>query len=132
LYDVYRVRGPSSIVLLPGGETSEIVIGDQEIRATGASTGGTARVARNWYPRWRAEVNGVEATVTRTADGYMAIAVPAGAVDLTLRYVVDGWDWLGRGLAVAGGAAMLGMIGFGRAQRRPQRAPLALARRLED
>lgn len=118
LYDVYRVRDPAPIIRLPGGEIASLALSDREIVASGTSTGGVARVAQNWYPRWRAEVNGEPAAITRGADGYMTVAVPAGAVTIELTYAVDGWDWTGRGLAVVGVIAVIGMLGLGWANKR--------------
>ncbi len=115
LYDVYRVRDPAPIVQLAGGETQSVDLSNGRIAAVGASTGGEAKIARNWYPRWRAEVNGERVPITRTEDGYMSVPIPAGQVEVSLIYSVDRWDWLGRLLMVMGalataGAAMIGII----------------------
>jgi len=118
LYDVYRVRDVVPIVSFPGGETAEFSITNQKITAFGTSTGGNARIARNWHPRWEAEVNGERVTVTRTVDGYMSAPVPSGTVELALVYGVDGWDSIGRGLALVGGFGAVGMIGYGGVGRR--------------
>ena len=126
LFDIYRVQSPESIVTFTGGETLAFSVENHRIEASGMSTGGEARIARNWYPRWRAEVNGESVPVTRTADGYMSIPVPAGSVDLELRYAVDGWDWLGRVLMITGTFAAAGMVGMGirgGSQRRASSAP---------
>lgn len=112
IYDVYRVREVVPIVSFPGGETAEFTITNQEITASGTSTGGNARIARNWHPRWEAEVNGDQVPVTRTEDGYMSAPVPAGVVDLVVIYEVDAWDWIGRGLALVGGFGAVGMVGY--------------------
>ncbi len=115
LYDVYRVRDPKPIVEFAGGVTDSFDVSNGEIRATGVSTGGEAKIARNWYPRWRAEVNGEPVPITRTEDGYMSVPIPAGQVELALVYSVDRWDWLGRVIMVLGvlAAAGIAAIGFG-------------------
>jgi hypothetical protein len=113
LYDVYRVRDPAPIVRFGGGVTQSLDVSNGEIRASGASTGGTAKIARNWYPRWKAEVNGEPVPITRTDDGYMSVPIPAGQVELKLAYGVDRWDWLGRVLMVLGVLATAGISTFG-------------------
>ena len=116
VFDVYLVDEPAPIVTIPGGTTS-VAIGDGLIVATGDSQGGEATVARNWYPRWRATVNGEPAPITRTDDGYMAVPVPSGPVRLEVTYGVDGWDWLGRGISLAGLVGVVGMVVAGRGGR---------------
>ena len=102
IYDVYVVKAPTAIVTLDGVNATAISVGDNEIKATGTSNGGPIVIRRNWFPRWKATVNGKAVPVTETADGYMQINAPAGAVQIRLRYVVDRWDWLGRALAGLG------------------------------
>lgn len=109
LFDVYAVREPATLITLSGANVA-MSGGDQSrLTASGRGSGGTAEIRRNWYPRWRATVNGEPVPITRTADGYMSVPVPAGAVDLNVAYQVDGLDWLARGLTMAGvvGVAVL-------------------------
>jgi hypothetical protein len=101
-YNVYTVNDPVDIVTFGGVNATSFSISGDHISATGSSSGGAIVVRRNWFPRWQATVNGQPAAVTETEDGYMQIAAPAGPVTLELRYVVDGWDWLGRALAGLG------------------------------
>jgi hypothetical protein len=109
-FDVYLVAEPAPVVVLPGGATRSVAIGNERIVAAGESQGGEAKVARNWHPRWRATVNGERAPVARTDDGYMAVPVPEGPVTVELGYAVDGWDWLARLLSLAGLVGILGLL----------------------
>ena len=127
LYDVYRVRVPAPIVRFAGGETQSVDLSNGEITAAGASTGGEAKIARNWYPRWRAEVNGEQVPITRTDDGYMSVPIPAGQVELKLVYGVDRWDWLGRVLMVLGGLAIAAVAMTGLFNRREPGPPAPLS-----
>ncbi len=109
LFDVYAVESPTPMVTFTGGSTSRVMVEDHRVEAEGTSTGGTAKVRRTWYPRWKATVNGRQVPVTQAEDGYMEVPVPTGAARLDLVYVVDGLDWLARILSVSGfaGAALL-------------------------
>lgn len=102
VYDVYLVREPTSIVTLAGVPAESMTLADQSVGAVGMSSGGTAVVRRNWFPRWRATVNGEAVPITETADGYMAIPIPSGRAEIELRYIVDRWDWLGRAMCGSG------------------------------
>jgi hypothetical protein len=101
-YDVYRVERPTTVVTFAGTATAIDDLDDQGLVATGESAGGEALIRRNWFPRWRATVNGQAAAITRTADGYMSVAIPPGPVRLELTYGVDGIDWFGRLLSLSG------------------------------
>jgi hypothetical protein len=46
----------------------------------------TLRVREGWAPGWSASVDGVPAGPRRTADGRLALAVPAGRSRVLLRY----------------------------------------------
>lgn len=58
-------------------------------------------------------VNGEHVEIVKRADGYMDVAVPAGAYELELNYAVTGLDWLARVLFVLA-VAMTGMLIAGR------------------
>jgi hypothetical protein len=97
----------------------------------GEANGGEIIVRRNWFPRWKATLNGEEVAITQTADGYMSIAGPAsGDVSLVIEYRVDWLDWLARACTALGIAALAlmclrfdGRLRVGRAaQRRVPRA----------
>jgi hypothetical protein len=102
IYDVYLVRAPTTIVTLGDANAESESVQDQTIDAVGTGPGGTAKIRRNWFPRWHAWVNGESVPVTETADGYMSVQVPSGRVEIELRYLVDRWDWLARALCAAG------------------------------
>ena len=102
VYQAYAVRSPLKIVSLPGARDTEVVVGRERLHARGTSTGGQATVRHNWYPRWRARVDGCAAAVSRTTDGYMKVAVPAGEIDLELSYGRDLVDWLSYAAAAFG------------------------------
>jgi hypothetical protein len=135
IFDVYLVQEPAPIVALPGGTTASVSVTDDLIAATGDSTGGEAKIARNWYPRWQATVNGEDAGVTRTDDGYMTVAVPEGPVAIEMTYAVDGWDWLGRAASLLGVVGVVALVWAGRsgrfspARNGEARAPGAIAAR---
>jgi hypothetical protein len=101
-YDVYLVRDPTTVVTVGSTNAESESVTDQQIDAVGTSTGGVAKIRRNWFPRWRAWVNGRSVPVTETADGYMTVSVPSGRVEIELKYVVDRWDWVARAMCVAG------------------------------
>jgi hypothetical protein len=101
-YDVYLLRSPVTVVTFGGVNAESVLNSDQTVEAAGTSAGGTAEIRGNWFPRWRAKVNGESAPVAETADGYMSVPVPSGRVNLKLQYVVDRWDWLARAMCVAG------------------------------
>jgi hypothetical protein len=46
-------------------------------------------VAENWYPKWRATVDGRPAPVVRAQGSLMAVPVPAGARSVSLEFVAD-------------------------------------------
>jgi hypothetical protein len=114
VFEVYLVDDPAPIVRFPGGATASVAIGNERISASGESQGGEAKIARNWYPRWRAKVNGDDVPIARTDDGYMTVPVPAGSVAVELTYAVDGWDWLARLLSLAGLVGLVGTVVWGR------------------
>ncbi|CAA9560220.1 MAG: hypothetical protein AVDCRST_MAG73-3633 [uncultured Thermomicrobiales bacterium] len=108
LFDVYAVRAPVPLATMPGGTAPDTAeIGPQRITLRGTSDGGELLVRHNWFPRWRATVNGESAAISRTEDGFMAVPVPAGPAEVELVYGVDGWDWVARGLVALGGIVLL-------------------------
>jgi hypothetical protein len=101
-YDVYLVRNPTTIVTLDNQNATGSTIENQVIAASGEGSAGTARIRRNWFPRWSATVNGDPVPITQTDDGYMTVPVSDGETSIELRYVVDRWDWLARVMAAIG------------------------------
>jgi hypothetical protein len=110
IYDVYVVRDPTTIISFDGQNASESTIDNQAFSASGKGSAGTARIRRNWFPRWSATVNGKSAPITQTDDGYMAVPISDGNSQIELRYDVDAWDWLARLLAIAGLACVIALL----------------------
>lgn len=101
-YDVYTVNSPTPIVTAGNASATGISVTNQSITATGTSDGSPIVVRQNWFPRWRATVNGEPVDITRRSDGYMEIAVPAGEYVLHVEYAMTKLDWLGRFCFVLG------------------------------
>jgi hypothetical protein len=101
-YDAYTVERPTTSVTFDGSNAIASEVADQRIVAVGASAGGEVLIRRNWFPRWRATIDGRPVQITRTPDGYMSVTAPPGQVRLELRYVVDRFDWLARALCLSG------------------------------
>jgi hypothetical protein len=109
IYDAYLVRTPTTIVTFDGANAASIDVSEQAVEAAGAGTGGTAEIRRNWFPRWRATVNGEQVAISETDDGYISVPVPSGPVEIDLNYVVDRWDWLARVMCVVGLVIVAGL-----------------------
>ncbi len=115
MYAVYVVRNARTLATV-GERNLELTIADPgHLRFIGESDGGTAIVRVNWFPRWRATVNGRPVPVSRQDDGYLALPVPDGLITLDITYAVDGWDWFGRLLCVSGAIAACLWLVRGRA-----------------
>jgi hypothetical protein len=110
-WDVYRVAAPTTIVTVDGAAPASIAIDALALTASGEGDGGVALVRRNWFPRWRAEVNGAPAAITKTDGGYMAIEVPPGAYTLRLTYALDWLDWAARVAFAAAALACVALVG---------------------
>ncbi|MGH2550307.1 MAG: hypothetical protein ACRDHN_13010, partial [Thermomicrobiales bacterium] len=118
-YDVYTVNSPTPIVTAGSEPASTIDVTNQTITASGTSDGSPIVVRQNWFPRWEATVNGNSAAITKRADGYMEIAVPAGDYELRVEYVVTNLDWFGRFLFVAGAISLIPLLLGSRLNRLP-------------
>ncbi len=67
-------------------------------------------VADNWFPAWRATVDGSDAPVLRAYHTLRAVPVPAGSHEVVMRYQSDALSrslWISVGLFVA----LVGMTG---------------------
>jgi hypothetical protein len=64
-------------------------------------------VSQNWYPGWKARVNGQQRPVQRVNGALMGVQVDAGASEVEFTYRPTGFVWA-LGLAVAA----LGVLGF--------------------
>jgi hypothetical protein len=109
-YSVYLVDDPAPVVRASGAEVEVLDFDDHSIAAAASQPVGAFEVRHNWFPRWRAWIDGVEATITRDDGGYMQITADEPGTALRLRYVVDTWDWLGRVLAGIGVLAVAGSL----------------------
>src|SRR5581483_3286937 len=76
-------------------------------------------IRRNWFPRWRAAVNGRPASIIETDDGYMRVPVPHGRVHLELIYALEPLDSLARLLMAIGVVAAAGLGSVGDTRRDP-------------
>lgn len=101
-YSVYLVKDPTPIVTADGAQTTAIDIEDQRFIADVSRPSSTFEVRRNWFPRWTATVDGRSATISKDEHGFMVITASEPGTHLEVVYGVDGWDWLGRLLLVAG------------------------------
>ncbi|MGI8484538.1 MAG: hypothetical protein ACR2OU_09755 [Thermomicrobiales bacterium] len=101
-WDVYTVGNVVPIVTNGLNQPIAVSIKNEHITASFSEGPGDILIRRNWFPRWRATVNGEAVPIQRTADGYMSIKAPAGDAELQLTYAVTGADWVARICAVAG------------------------------
>jgi 6-pyruvoyl-tetrahydropterin synthase related domain len=126
LLEVRARRGhpaPGSLLATGGPGQARLVESDPEhltIRADLARPT-TATVATGWSPKWHATLDGRVVPFTRSADGLVALSLPAGASTVRLEFRPDRWDHLGAAvtlLTLAGGLALAG-----RRWRRPAANP---------
>lgn len=109
-YALYRVEpeavGEASYngwVSLSGGRLTDLRRQPERLVARAVMPQpGEMRFIINAFPGWRATVNGQSVAPRTTADGYMAVPVPAGTVAVTLEYGLDAAGWLARVLVVLG------------------------------
>jgi hypothetical protein len=88
---------PGSLLAAAAAARAELLRADPEdlvIRVeTAAPT--SATVATAWSPKWHATVNGQTASLRRSPDGLLALALPAGPSTIALSFRPDRWDHLG-------------------------------------
>jgi hypothetical protein len=101
-YSVYLVRDPTPIVTAEGAETIAIEVDNQRYTAMVSDPSTTFHIRRNWFPRWSATVDGRPAEVSKDENGFMTVTSDVAGTQVEVVYGVDGWDWLGRVLLVAG------------------------------
>jgi Bacterial membrane protein YfhO/6-pyruvoyl-tetrahydropterin synthase related domain len=88
---------PASLVTTAAPATARVTRTDPErlrMRVE-ASAATSATVAVAWSPKWHARVDGRPVELDRTADGLIAVRLPAGRSTVELGYEPDGWDHLG-------------------------------------
>lgn len=126
-----RRAGPAP----PGGTARVIRQEPTRIEVVSEAAGpGVLVVGENFYPGWRAEVDGEETRILR-ADGFMrAVEVPAGRHVVSMSYRPTHWTLAlvltGGGAGIALGASVWGLLGARRRRvigRRLRAAPGALA-----
>ena len=66
-------------------------------------------VAENWYPDWRATVDGAPAKVVRGDWALITVAIPAHARKVELSFQSPGYA-LGRGISLASAGAALVLL----------------------
>ena len=101
-YGLYAVNDPVPAITFAGVVPDALTITNHRIMADGSSPGGEAFVRRNWFPRWRATVNGRPVPITQTDEGYIRVRIPAGRVRLEMEYALGPWDVAGRAAMAAG------------------------------
>ena len=90
----------------PAGTVSSVVVddlGDSYAATVTASRNAALLVKASYHPRWVAEVDGRSAPVVAVAPGLMAVEVPAGRHDVTVRFA--GFPLVWRVALLAAGAA---------------------------
>lgn len=113
LYDVYLVANPMTLATL-GTQNLRTSIQNEEIIISDVQSGGTLVVRENWFPRWRATVDGQSIPVVHRSDGYMALTVPPGSERVLLRYQRNALDWIG--LLIGAAAVVASFVLLSRAR----------------
>lgn len=107
-YGVYAVKDPVPIITALGTDTMSISMENQRFSADVAEPATMFQIRRNWFPRWTATVDGKAASIAKDENGYMVVTASNPGTHVEVVYEVDGWDWLGRVMLLAGiaGAAI--------------------------
>ena len=101
-YTPYLVTNATPVATFGDVAADKTTISNHVITVQSEGAAGDLLVRRNWFPRWRAIVNGRATSVERTENGYMRIPVPAGHVAATIYYALDAVDWTTRAAAMVG------------------------------
>lgn len=107
LWDIYTVVQPTSLLTNGDELPTEIDVRNEVITAHFNDGDGNVVIKRNWFPRWEVFADGEEVQVIHRADGYMEVSVPAGPVDIEVRYGVTTMDWVARASSIVGVAGVL-------------------------
>jgi hypothetical protein len=105
-YTPYLVTDATPVATFGDVPADVTTISNHAIAVQSQNAAGDLLVRRNWFPRWRAMVNGRATAVERTESGYMRIPVPAGHAVVTIHYGLDAVDWTAR-LAAMGGLVLV-------------------------
>jgi hypothetical protein len=114
---------PAALVATGAPASARVTRADPErlrIRVD-ASAATPATVAVAWSPKWHGRVDGRPVELRHTADGLIAVRLPAGRSTLELDYGPDGWDRLGVGISALT-LVLLAAFGVHGARRRRRRS----------
>ena len=100
----YVVVDPVPVVTIDGRSPASVSESNHRIDVHDPAGGAELVVRQNWFPRWRARINGGEVPVERTPEGYMRVPLPAGPVHVGLAYTLQPPD------AAARAAGLLGLV----------------------
>lgn len=109
-YGVWRVTAPAAMVESGGRPATGAAYANGRISAVLAADG-EVRIAHNWFPRWRAALDGEPVPILRAADGTMRVPGGRAGQRLELVYAVDGLDWWARGSVITGLVGLAGWLG---------------------
>jgi hypothetical protein len=91
-------------------ELTEWAPGQMRIALTGtAARPAYLLVSENWYPDWKATVDGQPAAVLRGDHALIAVVLPSGAREVTLAFHDDGYA-KGKGVTLVSTLLVLGMV----------------------
>lgn len=104
---------PASLVATDAPASARIRRADPErLRiSVDAAQSTDATVAVAWSPKWHATVDGRAVSLDRTADGLIALRLPAGTSTLELAYRPDAWDRVGVAVSALTVAALVALGG---------------------
>jgi hypothetical protein len=101
-YDAYIVRDPTTIVSTDE-EKFLSMSGQGERLAADSPVPATSFLARvNWFPRWTARIDDLEASISRRSDGYIEVRGAEPGTRLRLDYAVQPLDQVARLMALVG------------------------------
>jgi hypothetical protein len=111
---------PGSLLATAAPARARLLRADPEdlVIAVNATAPTTATVATGWSPKWHATINGQPVPLTRSPDGLLGLALPAGPSTIALGFRPDRWDDLGAAVTLLTLAALAALA----RQRWPQPA----------
>jgi hypothetical protein len=123
--DTAQVNGATATPTIPepasvSASLTEWRPGAMTIALSGAAMGSTyLLVAENWYPDWRATIDGVEAPTHRANGAMLSVVLPPGAREVRLSFEMASYQ-TGRMITLASLLGALALIGFGFMRKRQQ------------